>query len=441
MKARSAIILAVVIVLVPMSIFAGDWPQWRGPNRDDIASETGLLKSWPKAGPPLLWTYTNAGIGYSGPAIVGDRLFLIGARDGTEYVFALDLKSVSGKTIKEVWSAKIGPLFTWKGNDFNAGPSATPTVDGDLLYALGGQGQLICVETATGTERWRKNLPVDLGAEVNPIGGSPEKLGWGFTWSPLVDGDHLICVPGGPQGTLAALDKRTGQVLWRSKELTDQSTYSSPIVIDIAGIRQYVQLTNEGVSGVSAKDGSLLWRYPKKPPYGDVVIPTPIFHAGCVYVSAGYGAGCDLIKLIPAGQKFKAEKVYANKIMVNQQGGVVLVSDHLYGYSEGKGWVCQEWASGKMVWSQRRALGRGSLTYADGKLYCYGEDDAVAALVDASASGWKEHGRFELPQHSKLRRSSGKIWTHPVVAHGRLYLRDQDLLFCYDLRDYASGGP
>jgi len=441
MKVRRATVLAVCLLLLPLSIQAGDWAQWRGPNRDGVSDETGLIKSWPKEGPPLVWTYTNAGIGYSGPAIVGDRLFLMGARDETEYVFALDLKSVPGSTVKEVWSAKIGPLFTWKGNSFNAGPSATPTVDGELLYALGGQGQLVCVETATGKERWRKNLPVDMAAEVNPIGGGPEKLGWGFTWSALVDEEHLICVPGGPQGTLAALDKKTGQILWRSKELTDQATYSSPIVIEVGGIRQYVQMTNEGVSGVAAQDGSLLWRYLKKPPYGDVVIPTPVFHDGYVYVSVGSGAGCDLIKLTPAGKKFKAEKVYSNKTMVNQQGGVILVGEHLYGYSEGKGWVCQEFKSGNMIWSQKRALGRGSLTCADGKLYCYGEDAGVMALVDASPSGWKERGRFEIPQHSEHRGSSGKIWTHPVISHGRLYVRDQDLLFCYDVTDHSGRAP
>jgi outer membrane protein assembly factor BamB len=437
MKDRLAIALATCLLLLPVSIQAGDWPQWRGPNRDGLSNEAGLLKSWPKEGPPLRWTYTNAGVGYSGPAMVGERLFLMGARDGAEVVFALDLKNAQGSTVKELWSAKIGPLFTWKGNDCNAGPSATPTVDGELLYALGGQGELICVETATGKERWRKNLPVDMTAEVNPIGGGPQKVGWGFTWSPLVDGERLICVPGGPQGTLAALDKKTGQVLWRSKELTDQASYSSPIVIEVGGVRQYVQLTNEGVAGVAAKDGTLLWRYLKKPAYGDVVIPTPIFHDGSVYVSAGYGAGCDLIKLTLAGQKFKAEKVYSNKTMVNQQGGVVLVGGHLYGYSEGKGWVCQEFKSGSMVWSEKRALGRGSLTYADGKLYCYSEDEGVVIVADASPAGWKPLGRFEIPQHSKLRKNSGKIWTHPVVSGGRLYLRDQDLLFCYDLNDQA----
>jgi hypothetical protein len=434
MKDRLLIALATCLPLAPLSIEAGDWPGWRGPNRDGLANETGLLKTWPKEGPPLRFTYKNAGIGYSGPAVVGDRLFLMGGRDGAEYVFALDLKNAQGSTVPELWSTKIGPLFTWKGNNWNAGPSATPTVDGELVYALGGQGDLICVETATGKERWRKSLPAELGAEVNPIGGGADKVGWGFTWSPVVDGDRLICVPGGSQGTLAALDKRTGQVQWRSKELTDLASYASPLAIEVGGVRQYVVLTNEGVSGVAAKDGQLLWRYLKKPAYNDVVIPTPIFHAGQVYVTVGEGAGCDLIKLTPAGQKFKAERVYANKNMVNPHGGVVLVGGHVYGYSKGKGWICQEWASGNMVWSERRALGSGSITCADGKLYCYGEEEGVVVLADASPAGWKQLGRFEIPEHSKLHKSSGKIWTHPVIAGGRLYLRDQDLLFCYDLK-------
>src|SRR5262249_39427040 len=201
---------------------AADWPQYRGPNRNDISAETGLLKKWPDGGPPLLWAYANAGVGYSGPSIVGKRLYILGGREDSEHLIALDLGAVKDKTVAEAWSVRIGPLFQFKGNNWSAGPSATATVDGELVYALGGNGDLLCAETATGKERWRKSLPAELEAQVNPIGGGPKNLGWGYTWSPLVDGDRLICVPGGPKGTVAALDKRTGQIRWRSAELTDQ---------------------------------------------------------------------------------------------------------------------------------------------------------------------------------------------------------------------------
>jgi outer membrane protein assembly factor BamB len=428
MMKRSTILLFACFLVFSLPVRSADWPQFRGPHRDGVSQETGLLKSWPKEGPKLLWTYTDAGVGYSGPAVVGERLYLMGARGDTEFVFALGVK-----TAKELWSTKIGPIFTWQDNRWNAGPSAIPTVDGELLFALGGQGELVCVETASGKERWRVNLPTQLGAEVNPIGGGPENLGWGYTWSPLVDGEHLICVPGGPQGTVAALDKKTGKVIWRSKELTQQASYASPLVTEIGGVRQYIILTNEGISGVAAKDGHLLWSYPKE--YNDVVIATPIVHDTFVYVSVGYGLGCDLIKVVSEGQKFKAQKVYANKVMVNQQGGVVLVGDHVYGYSDGKGWVCQDFKTGKMIWSEKRALSRGSVTCADGKLYCLGEDEGAVVLVPAKPEKWQVNGRLELPQQSKLRKPQGKVWTYPVIANGRLYLRDQELLFCFDVKD------
>jgi outer membrane protein assembly factor BamB len=253
--------LLLVCSSLTVPLQAEDWPQYRGPRRDDVSLETGLLTQWPKEGPPLLWTYRNAGIGYSGVAVVGDRLFTIGARGETEFVFALDLGTVADGTVRESWATAVGPLFDFKGNNWSAGPSATPTVDGDRLYALGGRGDLVCVQTADGVEQWRKNLPGDLEAQVNPIGGGPKGLGWGFTWSPLVDGERLICIPGGPQGTLAALNKHTGEVLWRSTQLTDQAAYTSPMPAEIGGVRQYVVLTNRGLSGVAADDGRLLWSH------------------------------------------------------------------------------------------------------------------------------------------------------------------------------------
>lgn len=434
MKARFLFILAAFASTT--SLWADDWPQFRGPDRSGVSKEPGLLKRWPAGGPPLVWTYNQAGIGYSGPAIVGDRLYMMGARDNVEFVFALDLKGAQGTNVKEVWSVKIGPKLAWKENIWNAGPNATPTVDGDLVYALGGQGELVCVEAATGKERWRKNLPRELGAEVNAIGGGEEKFGWGFTWSPLIDGDNVICVPGGERGTLAALNKKTGEVVWRSKGLTDLATYSSPIVAEIEGIRQYIQVTNEGIAGVAAKDGTLLWQYKRQPPYSDVVIATPIYHAGHVYEAVGGGIGCDLIKITANGGQFTAEQVYSNRNLMNLAGGVVLVGGHIYGYShKGKGWECQEFLSGKVIWSERRKLSNGSVIAANGDLICYGEDDGVVVLLEASSKAWVEKGRFEIPQKSTHNLTYGKLWTHPVIANGKLYLRDQELLFCFDIRE------
>jgi outer membrane protein assembly factor BamB len=309
-------------------------PQTRRPTtgpvaaRNDVSTETGLFAEWPADGPPLLWTYSEAGIGYSGPAIVGDRLYTLGGRGDSEFLIALDLSSVADGTVKEAWATRVGPLFTWEGNRWSAGPSTTPTIDGELIYALGGMGDLVCAEAKSGKERWRKNLPADLEAEVNPIGGGPKKLGWGFTGSPLVDGEQLICVPGGPKGTVAALDKHTGQVLWRSTEATDQAAYTSPMVAEIEGVRQYVVLTNQGLIGVSAADGKLLWNYLRAPRYSTEVVNSPTIRGNLVYVTVGAGQGCDLVRVTKNGDAFQAETVYANKNMQTITP-TLLWNDHL----------------------------------------------------------------------------------------------------------------
>lgn len=391
------------------------------------------MSQWPEGGPKLLWKFADAGIGYSGPAIVGDRLYTIGDRGETAYLIALDLKSEKNQSVSEIWAAPIGPKFDWRGNNWSAGSSATPTVDGELVFALDGTGDLLCADAATGKEVWKKNLPAELDAEVNPIGGGPKKLGWGFTWSPLVEGDKLIGLPGGPKGTVAALNKRTGEVLWRSNELTDQAAYTSPMVAEIDGVRQYVLLTNRGVYGIAAADGKLLWKHVRTPPYSTEVVNSPIVRGSDVYVTVGAGQGCTLLHIARDGDKFNAGVVYDNKNLPNHHGNVVLWNDHLYGFAERRGWTCQNFKSGEVVWTERQKLRAGALTYADGRFYCYGEDDATAVLIEAAPTGWNEKGRFTIPQRSPNRKPSGRVWTPPVVSGGRLYLRDQELLFCYDV--------
>ncbi|MDH3717132.1 MAG: PQQ-like beta-propeller repeat protein [Planctomycetota bacterium] len=387
-----------------------NWPQFRGPDRTDVSAEQGLLKEWPDGGPPRVWLYQDAGLGYSGPAIVDDRLFIMGARDGTEHLMALDV--AAGKLL---WSIELGEEFE---NRWGNGPRGTPTVDGELVYALSARGNLVCARVTDGSQRWKTTMQA--------LGGSTPN--WGYCESVLIDGDRLVCTPGGEEGTLAALNKYTGEVLWQSKDFTDGAQYVSIIAANHNGVRQYIQLTKQTLVGVHADNGDVLWRSPW--PGQTAVVPTPIFHDGSVYVTSGYGVGCQRVTLGPGHE---VHQVYANKNMKNHHGGVVLVGDHLYGYSDGVGWLCQDFASGEKVWNEKRALGKGAVTCVDGRLYCLDESDGAVVLAEASPAGWTEHGRFVLEPQTKLRKPAGRIWTHPVVVGGRLYLRDQELLFCFDV--------
>jgi outer membrane protein assembly factor BamB len=386
-----------------------DWPQWRGPGRDDLSKETGLLKSWPTGGPKRVWIYENAGNGYSGPAIVAGKLFTVGTRDNSEVLIALDANSG-----KELWVAKLGSILN---NKWGGGPRGTPTVDGAHVYALSGKGDLVCSTVADGKVVWTKSM-TDLGGKVP---------GWGYTESVLVDGNNVICTPGGSKGAMAALDKKSGDVVWQSTEFTDEAQYSSVVPATINGTPQYVQLTMKSIVGVAAKDGKQLWKAPF--PGRVAVIPTPIVRDNLVYVTAGYGVGCKQIKVGPDNQ---VETVYENKVMKNHHGGVILVGDHIYGHADA-GWTCQNFKTGEEVWNHR-AFGKGAIAYADGMLYCLDEGSGTVALIEASPAGWKEHGRFKLDPQTKIRSSDGRIWTHPVISNGKLYLRDQDLVYCYDVK-------
>ena len=335
---------------------SADWPQWRGPNHDDISPDTGLLKEWPAGGPKMVWEAKGLGAGYSSISIFGDRVYTAGDHGQETFVQALGLADG-----KPVWSAKLGkggPV----GEPAFDGPRATPTTDGELVFAVSEWGELACFRAHTGTELWSKDYTKDFGGE-RPF--------WGYAESPLIDGDKVVVTPGGSQGALVALNKKTGALLWQSKELTDPAHYSSLIVADLGGVRQYIQLTPASVAGIAAADGKLLWRAPRK---GNVaVIPTPICDDGFVYVTSGYASGCNLFKVSVESGKFSAEKVYANKIMANHHGGVIKVGDYVYGYSEGKGWTCQDFKTGQPKWQEREKFAKGSIAYADGRFICAGK--------------------------------------------------------------------
>jgi len=406
--AASFAALALLLTATAQSL---DWPQWRGPTRSDVSAETGLLKSWPPEGPRRLWVFENGGNAYSGPSIVAGKLFTMGTRDGQEILFCLDVAKGT-----ELWNAPLGKILD---NNWGGGPRSTPGVDGGFVYAMSGPGTLACVQVADGKVVWQRTMK-ELG------GKTP---GWGYTESVLVDGNQVVCTPGGDQGAIAALDKKTGATLWQTKDFTDGAQYPSIVKATINGEPQYIQLTMQTLVGVSPKDGAVLWRTPF--PGKTAVIPTAIVKGNEVFVTAGYGAGCQLVRIDPGNQ---VTVVYENKLMKNHHGGVILVGDHLYGHSDGVGWLCMDWKTGAEVWSEKNKLGKGAIGCADGMLYLVEESSGNVALIEASSKGWNEKGRFKLEPQTAIRSRQGGIWTHPVIANGRLYLRDQDLIHCYAVK-------
>jgi len=404
--------MALFVALTYSALAApGDWPQFRGPNRDGASQEKGLLQDLPPDGPPVVWKATGLGIGYATASVVGDLVYTLGEDATASSVIALN--AANGK---KVWSAKLGRPGA-PGMPAFEGPRSAPTVGGSSVVAIGQWGDMLCLDATQGKELWRKDFTKDFG------GKRPQ---WGFSESALIDGDKVVVTPGGPEGSIVALDRKTGTVIWRSKGFSDWAHYSSLIIAQIAGVRQYVQLTAESVVGIAAADGKVLWRAARKG--RTAVIPTPIYSDGYVYVSSGYGVGCNLFKISEAGHKFTAEEVYANKVLGNKHGSVIKIGDYIYGHADDKGWTCQDFKTGEAEWRHNQ-LRKGSLIYADNRFWIRAEDKGTMVLIEASPAGWKEHGRFEQPD-----RSDKKAWPYPVIAHGRLYLRDMDTLLCYDVK-------
>ena len=404
---RSAVVAALASFC--LSAVADDWPSWRGPNRDGHCQEKNLLKQWPAGGPKLAWKTTGLGEGYSGPAVVGKVLYTMGNVQGKECVLALDV-SQQGKV---VWTTPIGPV-RHNGGGY-PGPRATPTIDGDRLYTIGVNGDLVCLSTRGGQPVWRQDLVQGAGGAI------PQ---WGYSESPLVDDKLVLCTPGGQRATIAAFMKATGKPVWGAP-IGDGAGYSSIIKADILGVPQYVTLTARGVVGVAAKDGRPLWRY-DKPANKTANIATCVTLGKTIFAASGYNTGGGLMWVKRAGQGFSAEELYFTKEMKNHHGGFVLVDEHLYGADDGT-LTCLEYKTGKTKWRDR-APGKCSILYADGMLYCRSERGPIT-LVEANPEKYVEHGRFDQPD-----RSGKEAWPHPVIAGGMLYIRDQDVLLCFDVR-------
>lgn len=414
--AAFALMVALIASLASAS-FAADWPQWRGPNRDGISAEAGLLKAWPADGPKQVWRIDGIGAGYSTPAVAGGRVYLM-SNEGLDAEFVRCYSLADGKL---VWSSeKVGRVGNPNQRPSYPAARCTPAIDGELLYAIGSDGDLVCLETATGKLKWKKSFR-------NDFGGKPGE--WAYSESPLVDGNKVIVTPGGGQATVVALDKLTGNVIWKfASTNADEAGYSSPVVADIAGSRQIVQFIGKGVVGLDAATGTLLWTFADT--VGRANMTTPIVHDNHVYTGGGLGSA-GLAKITVEGGKWTATKVYieADKKLPVSSGGQVRVGDHVYGCTQ-TSLVCFEFKTGAIKW-QDRSIGPSSISAAGDRLYLHSETGPVA-LVEASPEGYREHGRFT-PPNLPAREAKDKAYAHPVIVEGKLLIRDGALLMCYDI--------
>lgn len=407
----------IVSAFAAMPSAAAGWPNFRGPNGDGICTEKGLLKTWPEGGPKLLWTLKGLGKGYSSVTFAGGKLLTMGDRDKKQYIMAFD-----AETRKELWIAPVG-------GGHGSGPRCTPAIDDGMVYGIGTDGNLVCVKLDSGQEVWRKNFANDFGGRMMSQ--------WKFSESPLVDGDKVLCTPGGKDAIMAAINKKTGKTLWTTAAAglgpngKDGAGYASIVVSEACGIRQYVQMTGRGLIGVAAQDGRLLWHY-NKVANSTANIPNPIVRGDHVFGSTSYGAGAALLKLSRAGDGIKAEEVYFLRASTfcNHHGGMILLGDHIYaghGHSRGHP-ICVEFLTGQVTWKEDAPFkGSAAVLHADGHLIFVYEKKGIT-LVAATPGGYKQKGGFQLDSDQ-----GGPTWAHPVIFNKKLYIRHNDLLFCFDI--------
>src|SRR5437764_7984009 len=421
--------LAALLAAAAATVAANDWPRWRGPNNDDVCTETGLLHDWPTGGPPLVWTANGLGTGYGTPSVAGGKVFGIGSRDGKDGVWAV--KESDGSPL---WFTPFTPTATvaWTTN----GPSSTRTVHNGKVYAVSLGGTLVCLDADSGRQVWA----VDFVKQF--FGGGRAVPNWGFNQSVLADGDKVICAPGAARASVVALKADTGEVIWKAEAGTPGGGYgySSPIKATVAGVPMYVALLGQssGLVGVHADTGKLLWQYNKAAMGGTAQIPTPIVKGDRVWVSSAYSGGSALLQLVPQGDRFSVKeiKTYRRELM-NHHGGMVLVGDHIYfGHNQNAGNpVCVDFRTGEIVWGPEKyptgASGSAAVPYADGRLY-FRYTNRKMVLIDPSPEGLKVVSSFDLPppSHPQKRES----WPHPVIANGKLYIRDTEVMYCYNVK-------
>ena len=410
--------LPLVLAIATATVSAADWPQFHGPNRDNKSTDKGLLKTWPEGGPSRIWEAAGIGRGYSTVAIVGNRIYTTGEIDGDCVITALDMDG------KNVWTRKNGKA--WDGS--YPGTRSIPTITDGLLYHQSGIGNLVCLKSDSNEVVWSANILEEFDGR-KPI--------WGLAESPLVIGDTVICTPGGKEVSMVALDRKTGEVVWKCTGAGDKPGYASPILIEYQGLKQIVTAMSESIVGVRASDGKLLWRYPHKV-YADENITTPLFHDGFLIVSGCVKKGTTSLQLQVSGDECSAEMHWHNKTLDNKQGGIVLLDGRLYGYAETQSrsepWMCIDFKSGETIFQSAPVESsykykNGCLTYADGMFYLF-SDNGNMCLAKPTDEGFEAAGRLTIKDPG-----TRPTWAHPVVSGGRLYIRYGDKLGVYNVAE------
>lgn len=414
---HTSIFISVTGLAAASNATAADWPQWMGPNRNGISHEAGLLKTWPTEGPRLMWHAKNIGSGYGGPSISDGRVFIT-SNEGLENESVIALSVINGSRL---WATRIGKVGNPDQRPSYPAARSTPTVDGTRVYALGSDGDLACLDSSTGEIAWTKNLRAEFAGEPST---------WAYAESPLIDGDVVVCTPGGEEATVVALNKQTGEVVWKTLVPGgDAAGYSSIVKSTFGEVSQFIAYTAGGLVSVNANTGDLLWRYDRIKGSMGMSIMTPVTGGDIVFGGAGRVGG-GAVRMIQATERIDIEEAYFNTKLPTEIGGALMVDGHLYG-SSGQTLVCADFKTGAIRWEERIDA-PGALIAADQRLYLYGENGRVS-LIEASPSDYRVVGQFTPADGPEAANRMEKTWAYPAISNGRLYIRNKNSLWSYDI--------